>query len=327
MGAVLDARRSDTDVRFARLQQELRKAAQLAKNKACVYATGSFGRGEASKYSDLDLFIIGRGNKDRRKLSNLDEIRIKAYLIEAADKVGLPKFSRDGKYLAHCTERELIETLGRPDDDANNTFTARLLLLLESRPLLGEDIYDEVIGTVIGSYWKDYEGREDEFIPAFLANDILRPWRTFCVNYEAGTSAEPPTKKAKRKLKNYKLKHSRLVTCYSGLLYLLASYAAKGTVHQGDALAMTRLSPTARLEWLLEQRNLSSAHETVRELIRHYERFLADMDFPEEELVGKLVDRQRSRELLGSANKLGDLTFQALEKIGNKSPFLRILVV
>lgn len=67
-------------------------------------------------------------------------------------------------------------------------------------------------------------------IELFHANDILRPWRTFCVNYEARTSTDPPRQMAKRRLKNYKLKHSRLLTCYSGLLYLLAMYSSKETV-------------------------------------------------------------------------------------------------
>jgi len=32
-----------------------------------------------------------------------------------------------------------------------------MLLLLESRPLLGEDIYEKVIKDVIASYWRDYQ--------------------------------------------------------------------------------------------------------------------------------------------------------------------------
>jgi predicted nucleotidyltransferase len=218
MAEVLEARRSETTSRFEQLQKQLRAADQLAADKACVYATGSFGRGEASKYSDLDLFIVGRGNKNRRELSNLEEIRIKADLIEATKTLDIPEFSGDGEYLIHYTKQELVDTLGKPHDDASNTFTARLLLLLESKPLLGEKVYKEAMSGVIAAYWRDYPDHKNEFIPAFLANDILRLWRTFCVNYEARTFTEPAEKRAKRKLKNYKLKHSRLLTCYSALL-------------------------------------------------------------------------------------------------------------
>jgi hypothetical protein len=75
--------------------------------------------------------------------------------------------------------------------------------------------YKHVIEEVIAAYWRDYDDHKNEFVPAFLANDILRLWRTFCVNYEARTSTDPPHQRAKRRLKNYKLKHSRLLTSYS----------------------------------------------------------------------------------------------------------------
>jgi hypothetical protein len=85
-------------------------------------------------------------------------------------------------------------------------------------------------------------------IELFHANDFLRPWRTFCVNYGARTSTDPPRQMAKRRLKNYKLKHGRLLTCYSGLLYLLAIYSSKETVDSLDVVAMTRLTPPQRPE-------------------------------------------------------------------------------
>ena len=81
-------------------------------------------------------------------------------------------------------------------------------------------------------------------MPAFLANDVLRMWRTFCVNYEARTKREPEREMAKRRIKNYKLKHSRLLTCYSGLLYLLTIFRENNTVSPTDAKSMIVFSPT-----------------------------------------------------------------------------------
>jgi hypothetical protein len=115
--------------------------------------TGSFGRVEASPYSDLDLFILGKSSADRtRRLSRLDEICVMADLIEVTRKLRIPEFSGDGRYLVHYSVHDLIGTLGKPDDDATNTFTARLLLLLESRPLLGMEIYEELIEDVVAAY-------------------------------------------------------------------------------------------------------------------------------------------------------------------------------
>jgi hypothetical protein len=220
----LDRRRADARQRLADLRAKLGGAEATAKDRGCVYVTGSFGREEAGRNSDLDLFIVGRtdeprpGESQRRPaLSNLDEILVKADLIEATRDMGFPEFSGDGEYLEHYTVDELVKTLGHPEDDVTNTFTARLLLLLESKPLFGDDVYQEAIDQVIAAYWGDFTDHKNAFVPAFLANDILRIWRTFCVNYEARTAREPEKKKAKRKLKNYKLKHMSSRTKMEGL--------------------------------------------------------------------------------------------------------------
>lgn len=99
----LAERRNTTDARIKDLLKQLQAAEQLAKGKACVYATGSFGRFEASVDSDLDLFIAGKKNgepnqegKEASLLKRLDEICIKADLIDATRKLGFPEFSGDG---------------------------------------------------------------------------------------------------------------------------------------------------------------------------------------------------------------------------------------
>jgi hypothetical protein len=50
MGELAD-RRAETGARIAQLRDRLKDAAALAEGKACVYATGSFGRCEASPHS------------------------------------------------------------------------------------------------------------------------------------------------------------------------------------------------------------------------------------------------------------------------------------
>ena len=222
---------------------------------------------------------------------------------------------------------DLIETLGTPKDDAENTFTARLLLLLESRPLLGSAVYDELTGKVIAAYWEDYADYKASFVPAYLANDILRLWRTFCVNYEAGTDKVPESKRAKRRLKNYKLKHSRMLTCYSALLHLLAVHRNKNTVSPDDAQAMLRLTPTQRLELLIGQEKFKEAHSSLVRLLEQYEEFLLKTNASEEELIGRFSDQKTRREYQRTANEFGDSIFEALNKIGNGERFHRLLVV
>ena len=333
MGELAD-RRVQTAARLDALRKRLSEAAGLAEGKACVYATGSFGRCEASPHSDLDLFIVGKrdgkAGPDGRQgslLRRLDEICIKADLIEVTRELGIPEFSGDGRYLAHYSVHDFTKTLGTPEDDVTNTFTARLLLLLESRPLVESAVYQEIIEEVVAAYWRDYEDHKNDFMPAFLANDILRLWRTFCVNYEARTERVPEEEKAKGKLKNYKLKHSRLLTCYSAILYLLALYGRQGTVAPSDAVAMISRTPTERLEWLLGQPDLAHAGPKLTDLLGQYERFLSTTNKEEKQLVHEFMDKTTSRSYMGEASKFGDILFDVLTSIGNGNRFHRLLVV
>ena len=86
MGELAD-RRTESLARFDELRARLQVAESIVRGKACVYATGSFGRGEASQHSDLDLFIAGKRDgkpgpdgKEGSLLKRLDEICVKADL-------------------------------------------------------------------------------------------------------------------------------------------------------------------------------------------------------------------------------------------------------
>jgi hypothetical protein len=328
VGNLIKRRRAETDNRLSKIQALLKGAAKIAGGKGCVYATGSFGRGEASQFSDLDLFIVGQTLADGgRALGNLDEICIKADLVDATRKLKIPDFSGDGVYLVHYTIDELVDALGTSKDDSSNTFTARLLLLLESQPLIGKEVYTQAIDKVIMAYWRDFEDHKKEFIPAFLSNDILRLWRTFCVNYEANTRTDPPEKKAKRKLKNYKLKHSRLLTCYSAIVYLLATFKTYKTVTPDNVRQMVKLRPTERLVSLLRDKKYSSAHKKINELISLYERFLEKSQVREEELIKQFLDKDKSKEFFIEANAFGGVVFEVLGLIGRDERFFRLLMV
>jgi hypothetical protein len=152
-------------------------------------------------------------------------------------------------------------------------------------------------------------------------------WRTFCVNYEARTQSVPPERKAKRGVKNYKLKHSRLLTCYSALLYLLAVFSKNGTVSPTDAAGMIALSPTQRLEWMFAQPELSEAKQTIAKLIEGYERFLANTDASEGDLVARFLDKKKKKEYWDSAFEFGDLVFAVFNAVGSGNRFHRLLVV
>jgi hypothetical protein len=327
----LDRRRAYSAQRIRELQQQLSPSETAVAGKACIYLTGSFGRNEGCEHSDVDLFIVGREllveEKPRRALTNLQEICIKAELIRALDNLGFEKFSGDGEYLEHYTITQLVRSLGRREDDAENTFTARLLLVLESQPLIGGEIYDEMTDAVLASYWRDYEGHETTFLPAFLTNDILRLWRTFCVNYEAHTQNEPLPKKYKKRLKNYKLKHSRMLTCYSALLFLMAEWNESKTVSPSAASTMVKMTPTERIESLKTRFSNSEAAEALEQLLIQYDKFLEWTAESEREMLTKIAEDFHWRDITESARVFAELMFRCIKLIGDNGPFHRMLIV
>ena len=113
-------RRTQTKERLETLREKLKPAEEISADKACVYATGSFGRGEASAHSDLDLFIVGKKSgkpgpdgKEASVLRRLDEILLKAELIAVTRELGIPEFSGDGRYLVHYSVHDFTRPCGR----------------------------------------------------------------------------------------------------------------------------------------------------------------------------------------------------------------------
>jgi len=193
----------------------------------CVYATGSYARNEAAEYSDIDLFFVHRGSTKEARVSRLDELRLFAKVIEIGERLGFPTFSNDGEYLQILYLDDIIQMLGGREDDYHNFFTARMLLLLESSPLVNQELYSSMIDSVIDSYFRDYPNHSSSFRAVFLINDVIRFWKTLCLNYEHRRNRPEGNteKKRKQQVKNFKLKFSRLMTCFGTIVAVCAKDA------------------------------------------------------------------------------------------------------
>ena len=213
----------------------------------CIYVTGSYGRLEASNHSDLDVFFMHRGSFDSCAIPRISKTLLDADLIRIARHLGFPEFSNDGEYLGVHYIEDILMDLGGREDDFKNQFTARMLLLLESRPLHNESLYQEAIEAMIESYCRDYSGHEESFSPVFLINDVIRFWRTMCLNYEhrRNQNSDDERKVNKSHLSNLKLKFSRLLTCHSAIILISAS---PDGVSPQELLRIVRLSPLERLD-------------------------------------------------------------------------------
>jgi predicted nucleotidyltransferase len=290
--------------------------ALLGDHRLCVYATGSYGRMEAWSGSDIDLFFLYDDADESTRLPWTVFVQLAAHLIKVTADMGFPPFSGDGKYLEIQYVREMGEVLGSARDDSLNTFTARMLLLLESHPLYRQDVHLALLERIIGFYYRDYEDHTDTFLPTFLVNDILRFWRTLTLNYEhhrlkllALTDEQLQRKKAESALKNYKLKVSRQATCYSMVANLSTE---QPPVRPQTVLDLCRMTPSQRFERL---RAHDGADGLVQELVGEYEQFLHVTQRPEPELLELFVNPTERKQALARAKTYGDLIYRLLKQV------------
>lgn len=281
-------------------------------NRICIYTTGSFGRSDASTFSDLDVFIVALQENitGGSKLTRLEEIELLASIVHVNRELELPDLDGDGGFLKVHPLSEYLVGLGKPSDDANNTFTGRLLLLLESKPIFGELSYQHVRRECVERYWTDFSDHSDSFLPAFLVNDILRFWRTLCVNYEVGTSQSP----AKRRAKNYKLKFSRLLTCYSAIVGIQAEFHFRQTVSSDSAIEILDRTPLERFSIVGEMFGGSVKNKVVL-LHEMYNGFLIDTNCSKDSLYKKMEDPDYYRGSLSGARAFGDNIFELMQLI------------
>jgi hypothetical protein len=285
----------------------------------CLYATGSFARGEASEYSDLDVFFIDSTEKCPR----IQSILITADLIRICRDLNLPEFSSDGQFLAVHQLREICDQLGGAEDDYRNLFTARLLLLLESSPIWHDELYHEIVGKIIESYYRDYHDHNESFKPIFLVNDIIRFWKTLCLNYEHKRNrlSTEQTIKNKSHVKNLKLKFSRMTTCFSAVIGL-ASTSFQQTPE--GLLELVRLPPFERL------RRAASAdqkrQQVFEQLVELYAWFLVQTAIPTEELSNWIGESSTREMAFKKAQLYGDTMYNLLQLTAPRD-VLRFLVI
>lgn len=230
----------------------------------CIYACGSLGRLEATDKSDLDLFFICANIAEIKELDYLDQEEFFGEIRRIQDKLHYPPPSRNGKFLKFIDKPNLLD-IGSQEEDYNNGFTARMLLILESKPIYNEKAYNTLIKEVIEKYFADYPEHYDEFYPLFLMNDILRYWYTLTLNFEF--RRKPNDDHNKKYWRRLKLKFSRKLTCYSMLACLY-----KPNISVDEVIYYVNLTPIERLKSVV-----NFCHEVkdiVQEIEKEYQWFL-----------------------------------------------------
>jgi hypothetical protein len=242
----------------------------------------------------------------------------------------LPEFSGDGEYLEVHNIHDIYKEIGSREDDYRNFFTARMLLLLESRAIHNQELYDRMLQTTVDKYYKDFHEHEKNFKPVFLVNDVIRFWRTICLNYEHSrerkfsgnglTREEIQIKRNEVHIKNLKLKFSRKLTCYSFLLSVL--YSDK-VLKQENILEIIKLTPLQRLENLSQ---IAKIKDDINDLISLYFWFLDKTQIDKKWLLQWISEDKNRDHAFEQSRLFAKSIFNIMMETDNKDNLMYFLV-
>lgn len=201
--AIEGAREFSTDT-----LNQLRKVLVDSGDDYTIVVGGSLARMEASPLSDIDYFFFG---EDAVAIS-----RAKAFLASKRDAIadlGLRAPADGGAFgESSCEQHDVLLSNIGGGNDTNEKMTRRILFLLEGAWLAGRERFNEYRRDVIERYTPLHTKKTR--LCRFLLNDIIRYYRTICVDFEYKTAEEEKVWGSRY----IKLRFSRKILYFGGLI-------------------------------------------------------------------------------------------------------------
>lgn len=146
-----------------------------------VVIFGSLARREWTSKSDLDWTLLIDGPVDSKHATEANRLALRV------TQHGFRQPGPTALFGKLAISHNLVHEIGG-QDDSNRNLTQRLLLLLESRAVERDDAHKRVVDGVLHRYLtNDPRNAASRYIPLrvprFLCNDVVRYWRTMCVDY------------------------------------------------------------------------------------------------------------------------------------------------
>jgi predicted nucleotidyltransferase len=246
----------------------------LMSNDYDVVVFGSLARGEWTTGSDVDwtLLLDGQASSDHRLIYHQIRDRLQEFKFRGKKLVGP---GSEGVFGNMAFSHEIIHHIGGQSDTNRNT-TQRILLLLEAASIsetcdAESGPFDRVVREILLRYLRDdticlRPPTDQSRIPRFLLNDIVRFWRTMCVDFAYKEWEQAGQKWA---LRNLKLRVSRKLLFVSGLLTVFSCYQNPKLANLGEPdaivaemqqhlLQFVRSSPMHILIWTLSRLGMTN---------------------------------------------------------------------
>lgn len=199
-----------------------------------VGVNGSIARREVTSGSDVDLFFLATGTDAEAVRPVQEKFRERL----RADNVKMP--ARGGVFEDPLTVNDLLANIGG-DKDTNVFLTRRMLYLLEGEWLHYEEGFESVRERLISHYVSD--ALEDNKLCRYLLNDVIRYWRTICVDFEEKTAGGDKP----RAIRLVKLRFARMMLYFGGVAAIARTGDLSADAKRAVLLKTFAMPPIERL--------------------------------------------------------------------------------
>ena len=237
--------------------KKLRELLKTEDNTFAIVVGGSVARLEASPESDLDYFFFG-DDDDAIK-------RAKEHLQKYAESIKSIVGKEPSVTGAFGSENgETLDALNANiggNDDANGKITRRILFLLEGAWLSSEKTVERYRREVLKRYIST--AITDPQLCRFLLNDIIRYYRTICVDFEFKTVEGGK----EWGLRYIKLRYSRQLLYFSGLIAVAETVNMSRDEKIERLAALMQLPPIQRIREVVGEQNVAPALKLYNEFL------------------------------------------------------------
>jgi len=236
------------------------------------------------------MLIDGQADSEHRLAAREVELALRTLNYKG---VSLKGPGAEGIFGNMTFSHEVVHHIGGQADKNRNT-TQRVLLLLESTALRvpGDDLggpVERIARQILNRYLvsdSNFHSKTDHQsrIPRFLLNDIVRYWRTMCVDFAYKDWEQAGSKWA---IRNIKLRTSRKLLFVAGLLMVFSCYQNESLQQDGSEnrdymlklqehlLKFVHSTPLDIVAWTLNDIGLN---EVAAEFLDSYEQFLSQIN-------------------------------------------------